>query len=175
MRSWPAYFELDADGWQRPHVIDDLPRLEVTDYDLASNPACWKILRDCTLVEWDIALAAEDMHRWERYVDANPAQVHVAAYRVYTGTGYATDDWLPPIVGPSGRFLPGTASPFGFGLIWFPAAVVDRFHEAEHHPHAGWFTDGTFSRWYIGAYGAALVHRDVRPVHLNYQVSVPPL
>ena len=162
VRSWPVLLPEPTGN----HVVDELPRLHINNYDLAENPASWTVLRDCTLVEWDIVLRPEDMLLWEHHVGVVPNMVHVAPYPVYRGPGYDRDDW-------QSRGDGATAAQFGFGIIWFPAAVVDRFHEAEHNPHALWFTDGTFAAWYSRAYGGALVHPDVRPVHLNYRVSLP--
>lgn len=162
VRSWPA--PMPATG--RNYVVDQLPLLRVGNFDLADNEDAWTVLRDCTLLEWDVALSPESMVLWEAKVDRTPERVHVAPYRVYAGSGYGADDWLPPMGQPAERF--------GFGMIWFPAEVLDRFRAAPRNPHALWFTDGTFAAWYSGAYGAALAHWDVQPLHLNYRLELPP-
>ena len=149
----------------RNYVVDQVPLLRVGNFDLADNEDSWTVLRDCTLLEWDVALSPESMVVWEAKVDQRPDRVHVAPYPVYAGSGYAQDGWLPPMGEP--------VEHFGFGMIWFPAAVLDRFRQAPHHPHAMWFTDGTFSAWYVAQYGAALAHWDVQPLHLNYRVELP--
>lgn len=130
---------------------------------------------DILLIEWDMAISAEDLQRFKQHIAADPTRVVVAPYRVYTPTMRA----VPLPGGPkwvhrryndgeqSMRFVDEgepTCHLWGLGVTYLPAHVIREF--TDEWP--GHFNDGAVSGWYYRRYGEVPIAWDVRPIHLHY-------
>lgn len=76
LRSWPAG-ELPAG---RAHVVDDLERLVIADYDYSP---LGEVDDDVLLLEWDVAVDPYDLNLFEARALAAPDRVRVLAYRLH--------------------------------------------------------------------------------------------
>lgn len=164
-RSWPDQV---PDGLA--HVIDGLPRLVMRDKNYATladyqpwpqHDPGW------CLLEWDIALASEERQRFEQHALSEPGRVLVAPYPLYPAgkppAGVHRTKGRP--ISPGERW----AETFGFGCIYFPQAVLDRWWAEPPATYAkrGYFTDTTFATWYRTRYGLGEVDWSVHPQHLH--------
>lgn len=188
VRSWPAGDVPPG----RAHVVDELPRLVIADYDYTPLGA---LDDDVCLIEWDMALSLEDRLAFERSVSIAPAHVLVAPYRLYllgqpvwahrrVFSNYRTR-WV--MTGETHCEL------FSFGLIYLPRALVRAFLAAPAPERGRWpdvkpgdytdsrFTDQTFSTWHLFRSSKEHYHEllaprvriawHVNPVHLHYQLE----
>lgn len=168
LRSFPAVVPPG-----RAHVVDNVERLVMHDY---SYRALGHYGDDILLIEWDMAVSAEDLARFRQHIAADPTRVIVAPYRVYEQTTRPE----PLQGGPKWvhrKYIGAKASMrhvhegdpdadlWGMGLIYMPRAVIAEF--LDFWP--GHFNDGTFSGWHFDRHGPAPITWDVRPVHLHYE------
>ena len=181
VRSWPV----GPLPPHRAHVVDDLPRVYIENYDYTSLGA---LDDDICLIEWDMALALNEAKVFEKYVTRLGSPV-VAPYKLYhvdvqpqwahrvcenTLAGEAVTRWL----------FDGEewCDYFGFGLVYLPRDLIRAFlaapapargalpgYEASYADSR--FHDQTFSVWYHHRYAGGgnrtRVLWSVRPVHLH--------
>lgn len=172
VRSWPEEVPLG-----RAHVVDDLPRFVMHDYDYRRLT---ELGDDVLLIEWDIAVSMEDLTRFAGQARSEPGQVRVAPYRLYAGTGsntalsrpvWAHRRYFDPAIRATCAFVDDdepTCHLFGLGMAYLPHAVLTRF--TREFP--GHFSDGTFSAWHHANVAAETpISWDVRPVHLHYPIE----
>lgn len=167
IRSWPAVIPPD-----RAYVVDTLPRFVMHDY---SYRGLGDYNDDILLIEWDMAISAEDLGRFKQHIAEDPTRVVVAPYRVYTPTTRN----VPLPMGPkwvhrryndgeqSMRFVEEgepTCHLWGLGVTYLPGKVIREFLDA----WPGHFNDGAVSGWYYRRYGEVEITWDVRPIHLHY-------
>jgi hypothetical protein len=178
LRSWPRLAGTMPD---RPHVVDRMERLVISDYDYGplAGLGCSVIV-----LEWDLAMDCEEMATFEAECSDEPARVRVAPYRLHDSAGHR---WAHRVVldGEAGeeRFVTledPFCDLFGFGAVYLPWPLVARFLAAPA-PERGrppWcqpgayedcrFTDQTFSTWhYRAGLGPVPICWDVVGVHLN--------
>lgn len=166
-RSWPLKPPKD-----RVHVVDNLPKLKVHRYDYDS------ILQwpehNLVMVEWDIAVSREDVCAFTEACAATPSSVHVAPYRIYPASSGLSEPVYVHRVGspePQSRWITDgepLADYVGFGMIYLPLRIVQRFKREYSVAHGARFTDTGFSLWHHENVGPIPVHWNVRPVHLHY-------
>lgn len=183
VRSWPA-----RPPAGRPHVVDDLERLVIDDYDytplgeLELDP-----YGGVVVIEWDIAVDPRTALIFEERIRGYPDQVSVGPYylddalgvrwahRVVRGSGAGQERWI--------RVGESCADYFGFGLVYLPTRLVRAFLAAEAPERGrppwvprglyqdGRFTDQTFSTWHFWrsrqAGRRALVWWECQAVHLH--------
>ena len=134
------------------------------DYDTIAWPE-----HDLTLVEWDIAFTPEDRKRFAESCAITPSSVHVAPYTLYpVSTALSTPVFAHRIGDRWIRFGEPLADYIGFGMVYFPLRVVERFKREYSVAHGKRFTDTGFSLWHRENVGPIPVHWDVCPVHLHY-------
>jgi hypothetical protein len=162
-----------------------------------SEYSYWPLFSSATdnfcVVEWDIALSAEDRKTFEAHIKNAPDRIHVAPYRSYHYRNtHHSFDWMHRT---SFMNFVREDDPFcfffGFGVIYFPLAVVHQFMAACEagvtvftdlgepktlYPgpmRNGDTNDALFSFWHAQAFDMepVPVHWDVRPVHLHYDVT----
>lgn len=162
VRTWP---ERIPPG--RSYVVDGLPRIEMSGHDY--GPVLAQLDGDTVIVEWDIAVSAEDKARFEDFCLMTPGKVQVAPYRLYpVSTNLPWPVWAhrlnwknPPWIVQGEPYC----DLFGFGLVYLPHAVVGSYLVTD----PGVVSDARFSQWHHAAgLGPVPVHWDVRAVHLNY-------
>lgn len=169
LRSWPL-----EEPAGRPRVIDDLPRLLIVRHDLATDPTLYRIQRGFCLLEWDVAVSLEERRLFELLVAGDPEVVHVAPYRLYPcSTGLREPVWAHRAGRRGERWISEeepTCDHFGFGMVYLPWRLVDRFLAAGPPPsQISWFNDSNFSLWHAASIRHPVpVHWQVRPVHLRY-------
>jgi hypothetical protein len=166
IRSFPATIPAG-----RAYVVDDMPRHLMHDYDYR-----WlgDVDDDVLLLEWDIAVGAEELEAFVAAVAAEPKRVRVAPYRIHeslTGKTYhchplwAHRRYLNQdrntrfIVGPEDE----TCHLFGFGMTYLPRHLIRGF--------MAWrpglpFGDTEFSGWHY------MFNRDDREVVVDWSVHV---
>lgn len=136
---------------------------------------------DILLIEWDMAVGAEELQRFRELAAADPSRVLVAPYRIYEPTTRA----VPLPGGPKWvhRKYCGTDDPksalrwvregdpdcdlWGLGLTYLPRDIIREF--MDYWP--GHFNDGALSGWHYDRYGPVPIAWDVRPVHLHYTIK----
>lgn len=184
LRSFPARMPHG-----RAHVVDDLERLIIHDYDYTPLAA---IGEDVCIVEWDMAVSPDDLARFEWIANGNRLDICVAPYLLYhvgpepvlahrvlveDGEGGYGERWLH-----EGE---RSCDYFGFGLIYLPWYLISEFLDSPA-PARGWplyapggyhdtrFTDQTFSCWIahnrpedVMTGRRTRVMWSVRPVHLH--------
>lgn len=172
IRSWPANV---PDG--RSYVVDDIERLIIDNSDYRELAT---VDDDVLLLEWDIAVAKEDLALFAGEAQANPGRVLVAPYRIYYEHMLAEPVWAHRRWGgePKGMANPVGAVPvsthdpycnlFGLGMCYLPGKLVRGFLDDRWANHFG---DVEFSMWhYLTVCHEVPICWDVRPVHLNYQI-----
>lgn len=186
VRSWPAVIPPG-----RAYVVDDIDRLVIDGYDYSPLAA---IDDDIILVEWDMAVSAEDRERFEASALLTPSCVHTAPYRLYDAN--RAPHWAHRTVldmdGKERWVQTGepTCDYFAFGLTYLPRDLIRRFMEypAPERGRYPWipegdytdtrFTDQTFSVWHYwrSQLGEGRKRQPPRvrvawhvaPVHLHY-------
>lgn len=174
LRSWPEQVPAG-----RAHVVDDIPRLVMRDYDYRAPLA--DVDDDVLLIEWDLAIGKEDLAEFARRARVAPEQVLVAPYRLYH---YSSQRDRPAPIWVHRRYegTPETgalrhvtdADPtchlWGLGLTYLPRHVITAFVAA----WGGTLTDGALSGWhYRNITPEVPITWDIRPVHLHYRL--PPI
>jgi hypothetical protein len=163
-RSWP-----EAPPPGRAFVHDGVPRLLMTgcDYQTLTRFQPWPPHRPgFCLLEWDVALDRVGRARFAEEALAEPDRILVAPYHIYPVGG------RPTIVhkhGPGRSRVPiarprPTADSFGFGCIYMPQLVLQRFLITR--PRAP-MRDSLFSDWHMDRYPPVRVTWDVHPQHLH--------
>lgn len=174
LRSWP---EQVPPG--RPHVVDNIPRLHMRDYDYRGPLG--EVDDDVLLIEWDLAVDKEDLAEFARRCRAGPERVLVAPYRLYH---YSSDRDRPAPIWVHRRYLgtpetgqlihvqPGdeTCHLWGLGMTYLPHWIIQKFLVEWGGP----LTDGALSGWHYRHIEQDVpITWDIRPVHLHYQL--PPI
>lgn len=181
IRSWPAAL---PEG--RSHVQDGVERLVMDGYDYT---ALGDYDDDILLLEWDIAVGREDLHRFATDASRRPGRVLVAPYRLYPEPGGVLEQkwrhrldehgsiwvhlrydglWLEPV---------DTGEPycqnFGFGMIYLPRGLVRGYLDmAGRYEKMRRLSDSSFSMWhYHHVQPDVPICWDVRPVHLHYDIT----
>ena len=170
LRSWPA--EVPDD---RAHVTDGIERLVIKEYRY--DPWLNQILDDVVILEWDIAVGREELHRFITRARAHPDRPCHAPYPLYQTTVHG--HLLPRPLG-SARYDNGQTVDefdpfchlFSLGLTYLPRDAIAGYFEAMGtHPNlaAEGFTDGAFSGWWWRTTRQETpLFWDIRPVHLHY-------
>ena len=181
LRSFPATIPP-----HRAYVVDELPRFTQSDYDYTGLA---DLGADICLIEWDIAVAREQLERFMTHAAARPRDVLVAPHRLYH-VAHDEPVWAHRVVDADGseRWLRSgelEADYVAFGLIYLPQTLIQAFVSAPA-PERGRspflpaacgytdcrFIDQTFSVWHRHALGRRVaVDWTVRPVHLHYTIS----
>lgn len=159
-------------------VEDQFPRCYVMNYDHAPLE---EFKDDIVLLEWDIAVARDDLETFCWTASHTPGRVMVAPYRLYP----RSLPELPPEgvyahrqVTNSVTWLTRYATTadsvcdlFGFGMVYLPHELIRAYLEAAEKgktlDHR--MTDANFSLWhYQQKLGPVPINWAVKPVHLNY-------
>lgn len=182
VRSWPV---IVPGG--RSYVVDQLDRVIIRDYDMS---ALAEVGDDVLLIEWDLAVGAEELTAFAEAAAAAPERVRAAPYRLYTRHTADHPSRNPPIepqwsawtyAGGDQRHgglveaSPGDphAHISGLGLIYLPRplilAYIDARDAAATRGDMWRFSDISFFGWHYRC-----VRHEVdldwaaRPVHLHY-------
>lgn len=172
LRSWP---ESIPSG--RHYVVDGFERVALTNCNY--DPLRAHLGEPILLLEWDIAVAQEDLLRFAALARETPDRVLVAPYRIYADAySLPADVWAHRHWDgePRGMAQPGNPTPvatgdpvcqlFGLGMVYLPAAVLTQWFADAWAPHFG---DVEFSMWHhLYVTPDVPICWDVRPVHLNY-------
>lgn len=179
IRSWPATI---PEG--RSYVVDDIERFVMGGEEGVPEFDYRGLVRydeDLVLIEWDIAVGGEQLSRFMARAAAEPHKVRVAPYLLYRG--HRPDRPQHPfychrvrepgrrkfVTGPEDQFC----HMFGFGLIYLPNALIQRFM-AQIGEH-GRFTDTTFSRWHMQKVHTPVpIDWDCHAIHLHYRTPEVP-
>jgi len=157
-------------------VVDSIERLVIDNHDYRPLAS---VEDSIVLLEWDVAVAQEDLRTFAAVAREDPGRVLVAPYRIYADTyGLPADIWAhrhwdgtgSGTVTPTGARPVASGDPtcnlFGLGMIWLPRALVRRFVEDAYATHFG---DKEFSMWHYARVARQVpICWDVRPVHLHY-------
>lgn len=119
------------------------------------------------MLEWDIALDRQSRERFVANAMQNPDRVRVAPYTLYYEGVPARQvhRW-------GGRPIPDGqphADMVGFGCIYFPQVILDRFwaEPPARLVKTGMFNDGVFSDWHGQRYDPIAVDWTVCPQHVH--------
>jgi hypothetical protein len=167
VRSWPS-----RPPGGRAYVCDDAPRVAVDDYDYRGIV---QLDDDVLNLDWDIAVAREDLAEFASMARAAPERVLVAPYPIYPDTRPG----LPGITWPMRRYdgdvlryvAKGepTCHLFGFGMTYLPRELIRGFADA--NPGAN-FDDTAFAGWHYRETRREIpIVWRIRPVHLNYRIN----
>lgn len=163
-RSWPA-----APPPGRARVEDHLDRLTITDYDLwtaaegmPDDEPGW------CLLEWDVALDSDERARFAEVAMEAPDRVLVAPYLIFP-VGSDQGVCVHKVALDRTRMAHRTPAAagraevdsFGFGCIYFPAALVARFGARRR------LADNVFSTWHIEQGLTARCDWSFHPQHLH--------
>lgn len=177
IRSWPRRIPED-----RNYVCDDIEKLVIDQHHYGS---LIDITDDVLLLEWDIAVAKEELLAFAERARETPDRVLVAPYTIYADRyNLPADIWahrtwngLPGYsIVPEGATPVETGAPvcnlFGLGMIYLPHELVRGFRSPKYGNEFGWanhFGDNEFSMWhYLNVEKDVPIMWEVRPVHLNY-------
>lgn len=170
-RSWPCatdWAERNVDT--RPYVVDHLPKLIMSNYDYRTIADFQPWPSDTPgfcLLEFDIALDPWQRQLFAAIAIMEPNEVLVAPYRFHgswscwignDGGGPSEDSRQVEHQGDL------RCDSFGFGCIYFPQNVLERFLRERQ---GNVMTDSTFGKWYRERYGRARVTWEVTPQHLH--------
>jgi len=160
----------------RSYVVDDAPRLRVTDYDYRG---LLELDDDVIQLDWDTAVSRTDLTLFAALARQQPHRVLVAPVPVER-------DRTERVVWNLRRYTDAgeqamrevteqdeTCHLFGFGMVYLPRSLIRSYVDAlGGRP----FTDTGFAGW---------VHRNdepetciawqVRPIHLHYRIDQVPL
>lgn len=173
LRSWPA---IVPEG--RSYVVDDIERLVMYGYDYTVLGA---VDDDVLLLEWDIAVGAEELAAFAARAAAECGRVLAAPYRLYPGGSLrgptkTVPEWsawrylVDQQTGGCVEVEPGapTAHVVGLGMTYLPRDLIRRYL-AERQPDWG-FSDISFSGWHHRRVAPDIaLDWQARPVHLHYQ------
>jgi hypothetical protein len=149
-------------------VVDHLERLVIANHDYN---ALSELDDDILLLEWDMAVAKEDLDLFEVRAAEHPESVLVAPYRIYTPNGiWAHRDWEGDGPGAAGARPVLEGAPicnlFGLGMIHLPRDLIRRFISSGWASHFG---DCEFSMWHYHHVSKEVpIDWAVRPVHLHW-------
>ncbi len=180
VRSWP---ETIPEG--RSYVVDDIPRFVMgkdgdRQYDYRH---LLDLDDDVVLIEWDIAIGAEQLTAFMQRAKAEPDRIRVAPYTLYRKRAREGRQQIPFYVhrvrthaarcwvrGPQDTHC----QMFGFGLIYLPRKLIERF-VAQMDP-ASHFGDSEFSRWHMRNVtpNDVPIDWDLPAVHLHYNTPEVP-
>jgi hypothetical protein len=181
VRSWPAVI---PEG--RFYVVDDIPKFIMGDegerqFDYRGLV---DLNDDVVLIEWDIAVGAEQLALFMARAKDEPDRVRVAPYYLYRGGR----DGRPMIPFYCHRIRdPGTrtwvrgpqdthCNMFGFGLVYLPKALIRAF--VDQMAPGSHFGDTEFSKWHMrhvrGEYHNVPIDWDCHAIHLHYTLPEVP-
>lgn len=181
VRSWPTHI---PEG--RGYVVDGIERFMMGgDGD---KPFCYRRLidydDDIVLIEWDIAVGAEQLSTFMSRAAADPDRVRVAPYLLYRGGKKPGAAQFPFYVhrirepgmrtwvkGPDDTYC----HLFGFGLIYLPRQMIADY--VAQMGSAGAFGDSQFSKWHFRTAGTnrdVPIDWDCHAVHLHYTTPEVP-
>lgn len=170
----------------RNYVVDGTPKLlmEQLDYrpPLEAMPP-----DDILILEWDIAVAKDDLVTFARRAARSPEQILVAPYKLYKGTKYSglkADMWVhrrwDGVCDPPYSAFPDhehwrpveegepTCNLFGFGMTYFPRHIIECFLAVG----ANCMSDTPFGVWhYQNVAEEVPIAWDCPAVHLNYEIE----
>jgi hypothetical protein len=155
-RSWPSVFASDVPA-DRPHVIDNLPRLLVSDYDYATVAEWPSEGPGICLLEWDVALDERQRTQFAGLALLEPERVLAAPYLI--GNTHICRVGNDPVQPPATE-----CATFGLGCTYLPYEAVRGFLSGGLTNR---FTDTEFSFWYRDHVGPARVTWDIHPQHLH--------
>lgn len=167
----------------RAYVVDDLPRLLLTDYDYTPLGA---LDDDICLIEWDMAISREMREDFALYARGAGEKPLVAPYRLYEAREQPV--YAHRLLSASGEesWVANErdcyADYIGLGLVYLPRTLIRGFLAAPAPARgrspflpseAGYndlrFTDQTLSIWLRHTQGRRTrIAWDVRPIHLHY-------
>lgn len=167
VRSWPSRPPVG-----KSFVVDDAQRVEVDDYDYRRLA---DLDDDVINLDWDVAVAREDVERFALQARAEPGRVLVAPYPIYPDTRPG----LGELTWPMRRHESGqlryvrTGEPFchlfGFGMVYLPRELLRGFVQANPGVR---LDDTAFAGWHYRETATEVpITWDIRPVHLNYRIS----
>lgn len=174
-----TYPPLDPDLLRiRARVDDQFPRAYIQNYD---NSSLVDFKDDLVILEWDIAVALEDLEEFCWMASQQPDEVLTAPYRIYD----ESDPKLPHqgvyphrvVTNPAPltyRWVePGDwkCDLFSFGMTYIPQELLLKFlADSDFQPHDRRLTDTNFSMWHYQRVGRQVdIAWNVHPVHLHYQ------
>lgn len=177
VRSWPAVI---PEG--RSYVVDDIPKFLMGDdgerqFDYRGLV---DLDDDVVLIEWDIAVGGEQLATFMGRAAAEPDRVRVAPYLLYR-RGTRQPKCVPFYVhriryDAVRRWAqPGDThcQYFGFGLIYLPAELIQKF-VAQMNPRSH-FGDTEFSRWHmLNVSRDVPIDWDCHAVHLHFETPGVP-
>jgi len=180
VRSWPANIPAG-----RSYVVDDIPRFLMGGDDREFDyRRLVELNDDVVLIEWDIAVGAEQLEMFMQRAAAEPDRVRVAPYLLYRGgkggsrsqrTFYChrirEQGMRTWVKGPEDTYC----HMFGFGLIYLPGAIIRAFvDQMEPTSHFG---DTEFSRWHMrnSQHRNVPIDWDCHAVHLHYSTPGVPV
>lgn len=169
LRSWPRPIIPRRSYVYDPHNI---PRLE--NDDNAYGHAIASVRESFVMVEWDLALDSLDRKAFEAAIARNPKRVCVAPFRLFpTSTGLPAPVWAHrQVVGPTAWRWVNEDEPwcdwFGFGLIYFPEAVLKAARPLFETMNTHLGADTLFSAWHFPKYGPVEIVWECRPKHLHW-------
>ena len=175
LRSWPAVI---PEG--RAYVVDNLERFVMG--GPGDTPFCYRRLvdydEDIILIEWDIAVGAEQLATFIGRAAAEPDRVRVAPYLLYRRDRQISHGQPFYVHRIRDGAVRRWAQPddthcqyFGFGLIYLPKDLIRRF-VAQMQPRTK-FGDSEFSRWHMRNVATHVpIDWECRAVHLHYALPV---
>lgn len=174
LRSWPAVVPPG-----RARVEDGIERLVMDDYDYA---VLAQVDDDVLLLEWDIAVGAEELAAFAARAAAAPDRMLAAPYRLYPGCSIHT-----PGEGPKwaawryrngdqrggGRIEVQPGEPVahitGLGMTYLPRELIRRY--LAERDHSWGFSDIAFCGWHYRRVRPDIaLDWSARPVHVHYQL-----
>jgi hypothetical protein len=136
---------------------------------------------DLLMLEWDIAVTKEDIHRFAAMARVSPQRILVAPYRIYYEHILPEPVWAHRRWDgqPAGMANPAGAVPvqtgdltcnlFGLGMVYLPRHLTRTCAQARWSNSIG---DVQFSMWHYNFVSKEVpIAWDIRPVHLNYQLE----
>lgn len=174
IRSWPATI---PEG--RSYVVDGIDRLVMDGFDYRCLA---DVVDDIVLIEWDIAVGADQLETFMGRAAENPDQVRVAPYLLYPmSTGADHPFYVHRRRGPGANYYvrgpeDEWCSYFGFGLTYLPRALVLEFLTTLSRRSK--FSDTTFSYWHHRFAPRSLrqvpIDWDCHAVHLHSRLPEVP-
>lgn len=169
LRAMPSYQLWSAKLRGRPFIWDQLPRAQVDGYDY--RPAFDQLPRGGVIVDWDIAVSAEQRDAFNDLISRHPRRVIAAPYKLYPrSTSLPAVVWAHRRADGPGRWrwvddTDADCDLAGFGCTYIPAELIGRARQEI----AGKIGDDTFSLWHFNAgLGPMIIAWDIRPIHLHY-------
>lgn len=157
----------------RAYVVDSAQAVTVDHYDYRGLA---DVGDDVIQLDWDIAVAKQDLREFAARARCTPDRVLVAPYPIYPDTrpGLPGITWpFRRYVGPDRLRYVREGEPFchlfGFGMVYLPRNLIAGF--CADHPDAN-FDDNAFAGWhYRNVREEVPIEWDIRPVHLNYDIG----